>query len=134
MNVRSSIGATPAPRARRHRRVAARGRGLYALEGDDRWALADGDLSDEDVDIYVLRGCAGPWGLLGTATTTDDHCYATSFASTVISTAASALPTGQPFFVSAAMSRTLASSAPAARTCVSRSMRWIAKPFSTFSR
>lgn len=56
-----------------------RGRDLYLRESDPQWAIgkfaygaADDDLSDEDVDVYVLRNCQGPWELLGTATTTDD--------------------------------------------------------------
>jgi hypothetical protein len=56
-----------------------RGRDLYLRDGDSQWALAkfaygalDDDLKDEDVDVYLLRGCTGTWEPLGTATTTDD--------------------------------------------------------------
>lgn len=60
-----------------------RGRDLYLRAGDPQWALAkfaygalDDDLKDEDVDVYLLRGCA-TWERLGTATTTNDNEHAT---------------------------------------------------------
>jgi hypothetical protein len=56
-----------------------RGRDLWLRVGDPQWALAkftygraDDDLKDEDVDVYLLRDCAGTWEMLGTATTTED--------------------------------------------------------------
>lgn len=65
---------TTAMGAARHR-----GRDLYLREGDPQWALAkfaygpfDDDLKDEDVDVYLLRGCGSAWEHLGTVATTDD--------------------------------------------------------------
>lgn len=56
-----------------------RGRDLVLRESDAQWVIgklaygfADDDLEDEDVDVYLLRGCGGAWEHLGTATTTDD--------------------------------------------------------------
>lgn len=53
-----------------------RGRDLFLREGEAQWAMAkfayginDDDLNDEDVDIYLLRGCGARWELLGTAAT-----------------------------------------------------------------
>lgn len=67
-------GATVLMGSERHR-----GRDLYLREGDRQWALAkfayggaDDDLKDEDVDIYLLRGCGSSWEFLGTATTTEE--------------------------------------------------------------
>lgn len=61
-----------------------RGRDLYLREGDEQWALAkfaygpfDDDLKDEDVDIYLLRGCGSAWEHLGTVATTNDADHAT---------------------------------------------------------
>lgn len=60
-----------------------RGRDLL-LRPDDRqlviakmaYGLVDKDLVDENVDIFVLRGCAGTWERLGSARTTDDGDHA----------------------------------------------------------
>ena len=56
-----------------------RGRDLVLRTTDPQWAiakfaygLADKDLEDEDVDIFLLRDCGTSWELLGTATTTED--------------------------------------------------------------
>jgi hypothetical protein len=56
-----------------------RGRDLFLREGDPQWALAkfayglaDDDIQDEDVDIYLDRNCEGTWETLGLATTTND--------------------------------------------------------------
>ncbi|MEZ4339650.1 MAG: hypothetical protein R3B82_23750 [Sandaracinaceae bacterium] len=61
-----------------------RGRDLFLTDGDAQWALAkfaygidDDDIKDEDVDIYLLRGCEGSWEHLGVATTTRDGDHAT---------------------------------------------------------
>ncbi|MCA9610648.1 MAG: phosphatidylinositol transfer protein, partial [Myxococcales bacterium] len=61
-----------------------RGRDLFLTDGDAQWALAkfaygidDDDIKDEDVDIYLLRGCEGSWEHLGVATTTYDGDHAT---------------------------------------------------------
>lgn len=61
-----------------------RGRDLWLREGDAQWALgkfaygaSDDDVKDEDVDVYLLRGCEGDWEFLGTATTTEDGAHAT---------------------------------------------------------
>lgn len=61
-----------------------RGRDLFLTHTDPQWALAkfayglaDDDLKDEDVDLYLDRGCSGAWEMLGTATTTNDGDHAT---------------------------------------------------------
>ncbi|MBI5496019.1 MAG: phosphatidylinositol transfer protein [Deltaproteobacteria bacterium] len=60
-----------------------RGRDLLLNPGDPQWVIAkfaygltDKDLKDEDVDLYLLRSCAGAWEALGTATTTSDNTHA----------------------------------------------------------
>ncbi len=59
-----------------------RGRDMFYNPGDTQWAMAkfaygltDWDLEDEQVDLYVLRGCEGEWEFLGPTFTTyeDDH-------------------------------------------------------------
>ena len=81
-----------ARRAFRHRRSSLlarmadanhRGRDLL-LRPDDRqlviakmaYGLVDKDLVDEDIDVFLLRGCSGAWERLGTARTTDDGDHA----------------------------------------------------------
>lgn len=61
-----------------------RGRDLFLRASDPQWALAkftyglaDDDLKDEDVDIWLLRDCGTAWELLGTATTTHDGDHET---------------------------------------------------------
>lgn len=61
-----------------------RGRDQLIREGEPQWIIAkfaygltDKDLEDEDVDIYVLRGCAGAWEHLATAKTTADEPHPT---------------------------------------------------------
>ncbi len=62
-----------------------RGRDMFYVEGEDQWVLAkfaeagllDFDLEDEEVELYVLRGCEGDFEYLGTATTTDDGDHPT---------------------------------------------------------
>lgn len=61
-----------------------RGRDLVFREGEEQWALAkfaygaaDDDLKDEDVDVWLDRGCTGAWDRLATVTTTDDGDHAT---------------------------------------------------------
>ncbi len=56
-----------------------RGHDLFLRDGDPQWAIAklaygsvDKDLHDEEVEVWVLRGCAGSWEPLGTAITTRD--------------------------------------------------------------
>ncbi len=74
-------GGTPivAGQAPRHR-----GRDLFFAPDDPQWLIAtfayglfDSDLTDEEVDIYLLRGCTGAWEKLATATTTRDGQHAT---------------------------------------------------------
>lgn len=62
-----------------------RGRDLLLAPGDPQWIIAklaygllDADLKGEDVDIYLLRDCVGPWEKLGTAVTTREHEHATT--------------------------------------------------------
>lgn len=59
-----------------------RGRDMFYNEGDPQWVLAkfaygltDWDLEGEQVDLFVLRDCAGDWEGLGTTLTTfeGDH-------------------------------------------------------------
>lgn len=59
-----------------------RGRDLFYTQGSPQWAIAkfaygpaDADLHDEDVDVWLRRGC-GPWESLGTARTTNDGQHA----------------------------------------------------------
>jgi hypothetical protein len=54
-----------------------RGRDMIYAVGDAQWiigkftySLVDKDLTDEDVDVWVERDCAGTWEKLGTGTTT----------------------------------------------------------------
>ncbi|MCA9691735.1 MAG: phosphatidylinositol transfer protein [Myxococcales bacterium] len=57
-----------------------RGRDMFYVEGEDQWVLAkfaefgilDFDLHEEEVSIYLLRGCVGDWEFLGTAYTSND--------------------------------------------------------------
>ena len=56
-----------------------RGRDLFLTPGEPQWVIGkfaygptDKDLEGEEVDVYLLRGCNGPWEKLGTALTTDD--------------------------------------------------------------
>ncbi len=78
-------GPTAAPRAFRHSRTRLatmqgaanhRGRDLFVTPGQPQWVIAklaygvaDKDLEDEDVDIFVQRDCGSSWEKLGTATT-----------------------------------------------------------------
>lgn len=62
-----------------------RGRDLFVNPGAPQtiigkfaYGLADKDLEDEDVDVFVQRDCASEWEKLGTARTTDgDHAHPT---------------------------------------------------------
>jgi hypothetical protein len=61
-----------------------RGRDLFLLEGAQTWLIAkfaygtaDKDIKDEDVDVWLQRGCSGPWKKLGTFATTNDGDHAT---------------------------------------------------------
>lgn len=61
-----------------------RGRDLVLREGEAQWALAkfaygaaDDDLKDEDVDIWLDRGCTGTWAMLATTSTTRDGDHPT---------------------------------------------------------
>jgi hypothetical protein len=54
-----------------------RGRDAFYVVGEPQWALgkfsygAEFDMTDEAVDVWVLRGCSGTWEKLGTTRTTD---------------------------------------------------------------
>lgn len=55
-----------------------RGHDLHLRAGEDAWALgkfsygiADDDLEDEDVEVWLLRGCEGEWERLATIATTE---------------------------------------------------------------
>jgi phosphatidate phosphatase PAH1 len=61
-----------------------RGRDAIYTVGEPQWiigkfayGLTDKDLEDEEVDIWVERGCGGAWEKLGTARTTDGGNHAT---------------------------------------------------------
>lgn len=61
-----------------------RGRDMFYNPGDTHWAMAkfaygptDWDLSGEQVDLYLLRGCEGEWESLGPTYTTFDGDHAT---------------------------------------------------------
>ncbi len=61
-----------------------RGRDQFLIPGAKQWAIAkfaygifDDDIENEDVDVYLLRGCAGSWQKLGTARTTRDGQHPT---------------------------------------------------------
>ncbi len=60
-----------------------RGRDMFYLPDDEHWVLAkfayavnDWDLSGEQIDLYLLRGCEGEWEALGSAITTFDDEHA----------------------------------------------------------
>lgn len=57
-----------------------RGRDLFLRPGKPQWAIgkfaygpADKDLSSEEVDVWLLRGCGATWEKVGTFTTTNDE-------------------------------------------------------------
>jgi hypothetical protein len=59
-------------------------RDMFYVPGETQWLLGkfaygtvDKDLKDEQVDVYVLRNCQGPWELLGSAVTTEEGSHAT---------------------------------------------------------
>jgi phosphatidate phosphatase APP1 len=61
-----------------------RGRDQILSVGDAQWVIgkmtysyADKDLRDEEVDVFVERGCGGTWEQLGTTKTTKDGDHAT---------------------------------------------------------
>lgn len=61
-----------------------RGRDLILREDEPQWALAkfayglaDDDLKDEDVDVWLDRGCTGAWERLATVATTNDGDHPT---------------------------------------------------------
>ncbi|HWM86448.1 MAG TPA: hypothetical protein VNO33_11435 [Kofleriaceae bacterium] len=88
----ASAPNTGSTRRFRHRRSAFvsaigqpnhRGRDLLLRPGDPQlviakfaYGLTDKDLVDEEVDVWLLRGCGGSWQRLGTAITSDDGDHA----------------------------------------------------------
>lgn len=63
-----------------------RGRDLFVNPLDPQWIIGkfaystppielDKDLKDEQVDIYLLRNCEGPWEHLGSGFTTEDNMH-----------------------------------------------------------
>lgn len=61
-----------------------RGRDMFYNPGDTVWVFAkfaygllDDDIQDDDVDVYLNRGCGPDWEALGTVRTTDDGAHAT---------------------------------------------------------
>jgi hypothetical protein len=74
-----ATGFTVAMGSARHR-----GRDLILREGEAQWALAkfaygaaDDDLKDEDVEVWLDRGCTGAWEQLDVVSTTDDGDHPT---------------------------------------------------------
>lgn len=56
-----------------------RGRDQIFVTGEPQWIIGkftygvnDKDIHDEEIDVFVERGCAGTWEKLGTAKTTND--------------------------------------------------------------
>lgn len=61
-----------------------RGRDLFLNPGDEQWligkfayGITDKDMKDEEVDIYLLRGCQGAWEKLDTVLTTEEGAHST---------------------------------------------------------
>lgn len=61
-----------------------RGRDQLVVDGDAQWilgkftySLTDTDLDDEEVDVYVERGCSGAWEKLATVKTTSGGQHGT---------------------------------------------------------
>jgi hypothetical protein len=61
-----------------------RGRDLFLVPGEAQWiigklayGLNDKDIKDEDVDIWLNRGCATSWEKLATVRSTNDGAHAT---------------------------------------------------------
>lgn len=61
-----------------------RGRDQILSVGDPQWVMGkitysyvDKDLTDEEVDVFVERGCGGAWEKLGTTKTTTSGAHAT---------------------------------------------------------
>lgn len=59
-------------------------RDMFYVPGETQWLMGkfaygtiDKDLSDERVDVYVLRNCEGPWELLGSINTTEEGSHPT---------------------------------------------------------
>lgn len=60
-----------------------RGRDQIVVAGDAQWIIGkfaygvnDKDIHDEEVDVFVERGCSGSWEKLGTVKTTNDGEHA----------------------------------------------------------
>lgn len=45
------------------------------IVGKFAYGLADKDLKDEDVDIFLQQGCGGDWAKLGTTRTTEEGAH-----------------------------------------------------------
>lgn len=61
-----------------------RGRDLFLRAGQPAWVigkfaygLRDDDIKDEDVDVWLLRGCGSTWTRVGTFRTTEDGAHPT---------------------------------------------------------
>ena len=61
-----------------------RGRDLFVNPGEPVWVigkftygLVDKDLKDEEVDVWMLRDCAGTWEKVGTSITTEEGAHPT---------------------------------------------------------
>ena len=59
-------------------------RDMFYVPGETQWLMAkfaygtiDKDLKDEQVDIYLLRNCEGPWEFLGSSWTTEEAAHPT---------------------------------------------------------
>lgn len=61
-----------------------RGRDMFYNPGDTMWVMAkfaygvfDDDIQDEEVDVYLNRGCGNDWQLVDTVLTTEDDTHPT---------------------------------------------------------
>lgn len=61
-----------------------RGRDLFLRAGQPAWVIGkfaygvlDDDIKDEDVDVWLLRGCGSTWTRVGTFRTTEDRAHPT---------------------------------------------------------
>lgn len=61
-----------------------RGRDLFLRAGQPAWVIGkfaysvlDDDIKDEDVDVWLLRGCGSTWTRVGTFRTTEDGAHPT---------------------------------------------------------
>src|SRR5262249_42473364 len=71
----SSLIASMTPHHRGRDTIVSPGESA-TLAATFAYGAIDKELEDEDVDVWIDRGCAGAWELLGTATTDDEGTVA----------------------------------------------------------